>query len=178
MEIKNFEQLVQQRQSCRDYLEQPVEKEKLVRLAEIGRLTPSACNSQPWKMYFVSGQKAKEVAPCLQDMGMNKFASKAPTFIVITETGATLKPGADRKFSSDHFVKYDVGQLVAYLTLEAKALGLDTCIIGWVNGEKLRAVVEYPETELCNIVIALGYSQAPLREKVRKPLETVTSFIE
>lgn len=174
----NFEELVEKRQSCRDFLEKPVEKEKLLKLASVAKLTPSACNSQPWKMYFISGEKAKQVAPCLQDLGMNKFTSKAPVFIVVNETSAVLKPGAGRKFSTDHFVKYDVGQLVAYLTLEAKNIGLDTCIIGWINEKNLRAVVGYPEDEQCNIVIAVGYSECELRSKMRKPLEETTVFID
>lgn len=174
----HFEELAEKRQSCRDFLEKPVEKEKLEQLAKIASLAPSACNSQPWKMYFVSGEKAKAVAPCLQDLGMNKFTAKAPAFIVVTEIPAVLKPGANRKFSTDHFVKYDVGQLVAYLTLESKNIGLDTCIIGWINEKNLRAVIGYPETENCSIVIAVGYSECELRKKIRKSLEETTVFIE
>ena len=176
--MENFEKLALERQSCRDFLEKPVEKEKLEKLASVGRLTPSACNSQPWKMYFVSGEKAKAVAPCLQDMGMNKFTSKASSFIVITETQATLKPGSSRKFASDHFVKYDVGQLVGYLTLQAKDMGLETCIIGWINEKNLRAVVGYPEDEKCNIVVAVGYSETPIRQKMRKTVEEIAIFLD
>ena len=48
-----FLDLVNQRQSCRAYLEQPVEREKLERCLEAARLAPSACNSQPWHFIVV-----------------------------------------------------------------------------------------------------------------------------
>ncbi len=41
------------RQSDRRYLDKPVEKEKIDRIAEAGRLSPSACNGQPWKFIVV-----------------------------------------------------------------------------------------------------------------------------
>lgn len=173
-----FERLVEERQACRKYLKKPVEKEKLQKLVETGRLAPSACNSQPWKMYVAGGEKAKEIVPCLQDLGMNKFLLDVPAFIVVAETEATLKAGSERKVSKNHFVKYDVGELIAYLTLEAKNLGLDTCVIGWVNGDALRKVVGYPENETCNLVIAVGYSDCETRTKARKPIEEIAVFLD
>lgn len=173
-----FERLVETRQACRKYLTKPVEREKLQKIVETGRLAPSACNSQPWKMYIASGEKARDIAPCMQDLGMNKFLSGVPAFIVVTETDARLKPGAERKVSQNHFVKYDIGELVAYLTLEAKNLGLDTCVIGWVNGETLRKVVGYHENEQCTLVVAVGYSDCETRVKVRKPIEEIAVFLD
>lgn len=173
-----FERLIKERQACRKYIQKPVEREKLQKMLEIGRLAPSACNSQPWKTYVACGEKAKQIAPCLQDLGMNKFLSDVPAFIVVTETEATLKAGAERKVAQNHFVKYDIGELIAYFTLEAKNLGLDTCVIGWVNGESLRTVVGYPENENCNLVIAVGYSDCETRTKVRKPLEEFAVFLD
>ena len=56
-----FEALVQ-RQSGRNYAEQPVEMEKLRKCVEAAQLAPSACNSQPWSFVVVSTpDKVKEV---------------------------------------------------------------------------------------------------------------------
>ena len=70
-------------------------------------------------------------------------------------------------------MKYDVGELVAYLTLGAKAMGLETCIIGWINHEMLKAELDMPENEICNVVVAFGYSDIPVREKARKSEEII-----
>jgi nitroreductase len=64
----DFETLVKTRQSCRDFNGEKVTKEEIDKILEIAKLTPSACNSQPWKVYVaLSSEKVKQVAPILQD---------------------------------------------------------------------------------------------------------------
>jgi len=173
-----FEILVQNRQSCRYFNDKPVEIEKLKKVAETALLAPSACNSQPWKIYIVTDEKkVKAVAKSSQDLGMNKFASKAQAFFVVTEITAKLAIGAGLKFDKNHFVKYDVGELVAYLTLTAKNEGLDTCILGWLNHDNLKQAVGFTDNEFCAMIIAVGYSDAPLRKKVRKSFEEKIAII-
>ncbi len=167
-----FKQLVGIRQACRDFNDKPVDKKEIVELAELATLAPSACNSQPWKMYVVTEKAGVEaVAESLMERGINKFLSGAKAFIAISEKTPRLRPDAEKRFNRDFFVKYDIGEVVAYLTLGAKAKGLDTCIIGWINHDKLGKAINLPQDETCNIVVAFGYSDTPLREKLRKPLE-------
>lgn len=173
-----FENLIKTRQSCRDFNDKEVEKETLERIAELAMLAPSACNSQPWKMYLVSGEKAKDVIPALQERGHNPFLEKAKAFIVVTEKDATLKTFVSSKFHSNHFVKYDIGQLLAYVTLGAESIGVKSCIIGWINQEELRKAVGYPQEEVSNVVVALGYSDCEIRDKKRKEKEEVVTIVE
>ena len=176
---QKFLELVNNRQSCRDFNDKPLEKEVLDKILSLGVLTPSACNSQPWKMYVVTNEDMiKKVAKTLQDFMMNKFVDKAKAFIVLGETNAKLKVGANLKFPSDHFVKYDIGALSAYLTLGAESMGVSSCIIGWVNEKNLKAVLEMPEEEKVAIVVALGYSDIPKRKKARKDKETIIKYID
>ena len=167
-----FIELIKQRQSCRDFNDKPLEKHVVDEIVENARFAPSACNSQPWKIYVVTDDKMVEkVKPALQDRGRNPFISKAKAFICIAEKDAVLKPGTNVKYKSTHFVKYDIGELTAYITLTAKSLGVDSCIIGWINDNALKETIGYADNEICNIVVALGYSDAPLREKIRKDKE-------
>ncbi len=167
---REITELIKTRQACRDFNDKPVDKNDILELAQLATLAPSACNSQPWKLYVVTdGEKVKEVAESLQDRGLNKFVSGAKAFIAISEKTPRLRPDAEERLNRDFFVKYDLGEVFAYLTLSAKAKGIDSCIIGWVNHEKLNRAISLPSDETCNIVIAFGYSDTPLREKVRKP---------
>lgn len=43
----DFKELQLKRESCRIYSDKPVPRELLTELIEVGRLSPSACNSQP-----------------------------------------------------------------------------------------------------------------------------------
>ncbi len=176
--FENFSLLVNNRQSCRDFNDKPLDKETLDKIVSLGLLAPSACNSQPWKLYVVTEENTrKKVARTLQDMLMNKFTNKAQAFIVLAECNATLKLGASLKFDRNHFVKYDIGQICAYLTLAAESLGVSSCIIGWINEKALKQAVSIPEDQNCSLVIALGYSDIDKRKKSRKDKETLVELI-
>ena len=175
---QKFLELVNNRQSCRDFNDKPLKRETLEKIVELVRLAPSACNSQPWKMYVILDEEVrKKVAKTTQDCMMNKFVDKAKAFIVLAETGATLKERIIAKFSNKHFVKYDIGELIAYLTLGAESLGVSSCILGWVNEKNLKEVLSIPEDESVSIVIALGYSDIEKRPKARKDMEKIVKFI-
>ena len=171
-----FEKLVNTRQSCRNFNDKPLEVDTVEKIARLALKAPSACNSQPWKMYVVtSPEKVKETAVALGLNGHNKFLSGAKAFIVVAEKQATLKEGV--KFDRNHFVKYDIGELIAYITLGAKSLGVETCIIGMVDQNLIGAAAGLGEGELCNVAVALGYSDIPIRDKVRKPVEEMMTII-
>ena len=48
-----FTQLVLDRQSCRDFNDKELARETLDKIVDLSLNTPSACNSQPWKLYVV-----------------------------------------------------------------------------------------------------------------------------
>jgi len=176
MNYFELKELILSRQSCRDFSNEPLDKETMEKIVDLARFSPSACNSQPWKMYCAIKQEdLDKIAPCLQDDGVNAFTSKAKGFICITEQDAVLREGVN--YSPNHFVKYDIGELIAYITLTAKSLGVESCIIGCVNSEKLKNVLNYSDKEQCLIVIALGYSDIKIRSKVRKDKEKVVSIL-
>lgn len=165
-----FEQLVKSRQSCRDFNDKPLDKATVEEIASLAALAPSACNSQPWKMYLVTEpERLKLTADALGVNGHNKFLSGAKAFIVLAEKSATLKPGV--RFDRNHFVKYDIGELLAYITLGAKSMGVESCIIGMIDQNLIGDAVGLDDGEICNVAVALGYSDIPLREKKRKPIE-------
>ncbi|MBE6236338.1 MAG: hypothetical protein E7112_08930 [Bacteroidales bacterium] len=54
----DFERLILTRQSDRKYASDPVDREDILKCLEAARMSPSACNSQPWK-FIVVDDKAK-----------------------------------------------------------------------------------------------------------------------
>lgn len=176
--FEDFEKLVKTRQSCREFSDRAVEKEKLDKIVELARFAPSACNSQPWKIYCISSTEAvSAVRECLQFQEHNKFLDGAKAFVAVADMQAVLKPNVESKFDRNRFVEYDVGEVIAYITLGAKAIGLETCIIGWMNESKLSSVLGLSDNETCRVVVAVGYSDIPVREKVRKDVQTVVKYI-
>ena len=80
------------------------------------------------------------------------------------------------KVKHNDYRSIDIGIASAYLTAQATSLGVESCILGWLNDEKIRAAcgVKNP----VRLVIALGYAKADdkLRPKKRKPLEELVTF--
>lgn len=174
----DFLRIAQTRQSCRSYDEErPVEQEKLDAVLEAVRLAPSACNGQPYHLTVCQGEKAKEVAAATMGMGMNKFAAQAPVLIVISEKPYVKSAALGAKLKNNDYRSIDIGIAAAYLTAEATAQGLSTCILGWLDDDKLRKSCELDQP--ARLVITLGYAKASdaLRDKKRKSLDELVTYI-
>ena len=175
----NFTEIAKLRQSCRSYDEtRAVEEEKLQAVLESARLAPSACNGQPYHFTVCRGEKAKEVAGLTTGMGsINKFAVQAPVMIVISEMPYCASAALGAKLKNNDYRSLDIGIAAAYLTSEATAQGLSTCILGWFDDEKVRAVCDLKEP--VRLIITLGYAKAEdkLRDKKRKPPEELVSYV-
>ena len=172
----NFSEIAQTRQSCRAYDEnRPVEQEKLDAILASTRLAPSACNGQPYHLTVCRGETAKQVAAATQGMGMNKFASQAPILIVISEKPYVKSAALGAKVKGNDYRSIDIGIAAAYLTAEAAAQGLDTCILGWLDDEKIRKICNLDAP--VRLVITLGYAKEgdPLRKKKRKDMDELVS---
>ena len=174
----DFMQIAQARQSCRSYdPNRPVEPEKLNAVLEAARLAPSACNGQPYHLSVCTGEAAQKAAAATMGMGMNKFAAQAPVMIVISEMPYVKSAAVGAKIKGNDYRSIDIGIVAAYLTAEATAQGLSTCILGWLDDEKLRNLcgLQYP----VRLVVCLGYAKEgdPLRQKKRKDLDTLVSFL-
>ena len=168
----DFSKIALSRQSCRNYdPSREVEREKLDAVLASGVLAPSACNGQPYMISVCSGEAAKKVARAAQGMGMNKFALDAPVMLVISEKPYVATAALGARLKNNDYRSIDIGILAAYLTAEATAQGLGTCILGWFDGKKLQELCGVSGT--VRLVVSLGYAKAEetLRTKKRKPLE-------
>lgn len=172
----DFFNLLQQRESCRSFSEKTVEQEKLDKCIEAARLSPSACNSQPWFYYVVNGgEKVEQVRDAVQDLGRNKFTDNCTAFAVVVEQKATLAEAVAAKFKSQNFAQIDIGLSVAHYCLEATELGLSTCILGWLNEKKLKKIFDIPDSCRVRLVLATGYAASnELRTKKRKDTQEMS----
>jgi nitroreductase len=172
----NFTEIAQTRQSCRGYDEsRDVEQQKLDAILESARLAPSACNGQPYHFTICRGQTAKEVAAATAGLGMNKFAVQAPVLIVISEEPYCKSAAMGAKLKGNDYRSIDIGITTAYLTAEATAQGLSTCILGWLDDAKIRSIcgLSHP----VRLVITLGYAKdETVRPKKRKELTELVSY--
>lgn len=177
--MKSFLELVQSRQSDRAYLDKPVEKEKIERILETVRLAPSACNAQPWKFVVVTEpEKRLQVADATANklLAMNHFTKQAPVQIVVLEESANFTSTVGGWATNKHYQHIDLGIAAAYITLAAADEGLGSCIIGWCDEKKVQKALDIPKNKRVILVILLGYSVQPLRDKKRKTKDEIVSY--
>jgi len=175
----NFMEIAHARQSCRSFdTTRDIEPEKLEAVLEAARLAPSACNGQPYHLTVCRGQKAKEAAALTMGMGMNKFASQAPVIILISEMPYVKSAAVGAKMKKNDYRSMDIGIAVAYLTAEAAAQGLGSCILGWLDDEKLRSLagLQYP----VRLAVCLGYPGEgdKFRTKKRLDMEKLVTYLD
>ena len=174
----NFTEIALARQSCRAYDEnREIEQEKLDAILATVQLSPSACNGQPYFLTVCKGDTAKAVAEACRGMGLNKFAVQAPVVMVLSEMPYVKSAAMGAKVKNNDYRSIDIGIAAAYLTAEATAQGLGSCILGWLDDGKIRQIcgLEHP----VRLVITLGYAKEgdTLRPKKRKELEKLSKTI-
>lgn len=179
----DFLTLMETRKSCRAYQDKPVSREDLLKIVEAGRLTPSACNSQPWKFIVVDEPEAKEklcdALVVLDGRTGCPWRDQVPAFIILCETPAKVKPLVEQYYNgTQRFASGDVAAASMNMCHEAMDLGLSTCILGVNDPEKMTRHFGIPADCQVRLVIAVGYSaeKEPYPPKVRKDLEEVCSF--
>lgn len=173
----NFTEIAATRQSCRSYENtKTVEQEKLDAILTSAQLSPSACNGQPYHITVCTGDTAKQVARATQGMGMNKFASDAPVMMVISEKPYVRTAAVGAKLKHNDYRSIDIGIVSAYITAEAAAQGLGSCILGWLDGDKIKEICTLDGQ--VRLVICIGYAKADdkLRDKKRKALDELVSY--
>ena len=171
----NFMEIARARQSCRGYDEErAVEPEKIAAMLEAAQLAPSACNGQPYHFTVCRGETAREVAKATAGLGMNKFATQAPVLIVVSEKPYVKSAAMGAKVKGNDYRSMDIGIAVAYLTAEATAQGLGTCILGWLDDAKIRSLCGLDQP--VRLVITVGYPKdETIRPKKRKDLSALVS---
>lgn len=176
--MDDFLKLVASRQSDRTFdSSKEVEPEKLERILEAARLSPSACNAQPWKFVAVTDKElAVEVGKAAAGLGMNKFAKEAPVHILVVEENANITSFLGSKVKNKHFPLIDIGIAAAHICLAAESQGLGSCILGWFDEKEIKKLTGIPSSKRLLLDILVGYPLKEKRKKSRKDKEKVISY--
>ncbi len=160
-----FLSLVQKRRSIRQYLEKPVEKEKIELLIEAALRSPSSRGFNPWEFIVVTDRGLLEKLSKAKTHGAS-FLKNAPLGIVVC---------ADSE-KCDVWIE-DASIASIFLHLAAESLGLGSC---WIqirmrmhdqtktSQEYVQKLLNIPENLNVESMIAIGYpaeSKPPHRKE-------------
>jgi len=173
----NLHEIFEKRQSNRKYSDRPVKKEDLLLCLDAARLAPSALNAQAWKFIVIDEPELKKnIAELAHSLGMNKFAVQAPVIIACVIEKPRITSYLGEIIQDKDYRMLDLGIAIENICLQATELGLGTCIMGWFNETKAKALLGVPHAKRMPILITLGYSEDKPTVRHRKPLEKIVSY--
>ena len=157
---------ISQRKSMRAYKETDVEEDKLKKILEAARLSPSASNRQDWKFIMVRDKETKK--KLAKAAFGQSFIGEAPVVIVAcgTDTKTIMLCGQPA-------YTVDVSIACAFMILQAYELGLGTCWIGAFKEDEVKKILKIPESVRVVAMTPLGYPNQPPSQRSRKNLDQI-----
>ena len=157
------------RRSIRQFKSTPIEKDKIERVLEAGRLAPSAKNRQEWRFVVLQKdqlrQKVKEAA-----FGDEKVG-QAPAIIAVCTTNVEyIMPNGQLSYP------IDLAFSAAFMVIQAVAEGLGTCVLSTYDEQMIRDLITVPYSMRVVLLILLGYPEAIPEPSPRKSLKRISAF--
>lgn len=172
-----YKELLLKRQSDRKYEERAVENDKLEACLEAARLSPSACNSQPWTFVVVNEPEVlQQMRKATADMALNRFIHQVPVIVAVVLEKANFTSSIGSVIKDKEYTLLDLGIAANNFCMQATELGLGTCMIGWFDEKKVKQILNVPTAKRVPLLIAVGYSAAATRKKIRKPMDKIRRY--
>ena len=164
-----FYEAIRRRCSVREYEDRPVEDDKLRRVLDAGRLSPSARNRQ--ERIFVVVRDAGTRMKLMSAAKNQPFVGQAPVIIACcAQTDKHVMTCGEMCYS------IDVAIAVDHMTLAAWELGLGTCWIGAFYADQVRQILDIPEDVPVVELLALGYPERVPAQTDRLPMEQIVHW--
>ena len=166
----DFLELANSRFSLRKYKDTPIEKEKLLKILEAGRIAPSAVNFQPWHFIVIDDKKALEA---LYPVYQREWIKEAPVIIIAcSDHSQSWKRRSDGKDSAD----IDISIAVDHMTLQATELGLGTCWVCNFDVQKCSDILKLSRQIEPVVLLPVGYPDIEPPVKKRKLLDDIVHW--
>lgn len=179
--LLDFLKLINKRQSDRQYIDKPIDREIVNRCIEAGRLAPSASNSQPWTFIVVDEPKLKDKV-ANKTFGpfksFNKFVPMAPVIVAIVMEKPKTITELGGRIKKKEYPLIDIGIAAEHICLQAAEEGVGSCMLGWFDERSVKKLLNIPKKNSIPLLITLGYTPDGYRhrEKVRKAKDDVVKY--
>jgi nitroreductase len=156
--------VVLSRRSIRRYEQKEIPKDVLDKILDAGRQAPSAANRQPWHFIVVTDPEIKKE---LSKGMFNRFIKDTPVTIV----GCAHKDLIAGKWSI-------ISTTIALhnMVVAAWAMGIGSCWVGDFNEEKIKKLLNIPESWNIVALISFGYPAEKPQPRKKKSIEEIVSF--
>ncbi len=166
------------RWSPRAFADRVIPADALARIFEAARWAPSAFNEQPWAFVIARRSETESfqtMLSCLNEANQGWARNADLLVFAAARNDLVIRPGPNKA------ALYDLGQSVAYLSLQATAEGVAVHQMVGFDADRAAEVTAISADHRCLTALALGYPGDPqslpdaLRERelaprVRKPV--------
>lgn len=172
------------RRSVREFSPKKIEKEKILKILEAGRLAPSSSNRQAWHFIIIDDPEIINKLPQNVAIGTKSIISwikEAPLVIVGCYTKAITHFAAGLFGHQNHLI--DISIALTHMVLEATELGIGSCFVGWFNEKYLKQILKIPSHYRIAMLVVMGYPANPstpegiggIAPRPRKELKEIVS---
>lgn len=145
----DFLELAKQRYSCRQFATKLVEREKIEKILEAGRLAPTAKNMQSQRVLILQNEEQlAELSQC------TPFGWNAPVVMVICYDKDV---SGKRKCDGHDYGIEDASIVTTHMILEVEELGLGATWVGHFEPDKVREIYKIPENFEIVALLPIGY---------------------
>ena len=157
---------IKARASVREYQDKPIAKDLIEKIADCGRLAPTARMEEPWEFIAVTDRKMLNAIADIADHGKFIAASACTVIVCCKETKYYLEDGC---------------AATENMLIAAAGFGIGSC---WVAGDKkpycqkILELLKVPPGYKLVSMIAFGYPQKKQNPKKKKALKEVLHWQE
>ncbi len=141
--------LLKERHSVRKFSDKKVEKEKIDKILEAGRLAPTAVNFQPQRIYVIESEPSLEkLKEC------TRYHFNAPVALLVCyDNQVSWK----RPFDNKDMGEVDAAIVSTQMMLEVTNLGLGTTWVGHFDPAAVKEKFALPENIIPVALFPIGY---------------------
>jgi nitroreductase len=149
--------------AVREFEDRPISDDLLHRIVEVGRLTASSMNLQPWHFVLVTSRE-----------GLRELGAQINTGRYVASSAAAIVVAYER---DSEFGVSDASRAIQSMVIVAWAEGVGSNWTGFGDLDRVAAQVGLPDTYEVLAVVPFGYPKRKLGKgrKKRKPLAEVGS---
>jgi nitroreductase len=146
-----------------------VEEDKLLRVLESGRLSPSAGNRQERRFIIIRDVHIRKLL-CMA-AGNQRFVAEAPVVIAACSVEKEYVMSCGQ-------LAYPIDTAIAvdHMTLQAVEEGLGTCWIGAFDEKKVKEILQIPDNVRVVSLLPIGYPSTIPQSRPRKSLDEIVMW--
>lgn len=166
-----FEEVIRCRTATRKFEDTFVEREKVEKILEAGRLAPTAKNMQPQKVFVIASEngllKVDKASPCRYH---------APLVLLVCSDKSVA-------FQKDGYSTYEMDAVIVatHMMLEATNLGVDNVWVEMFDRNILKKEfnLKDPLEPICLLMLGYRASDCPVNpmHEVRNPISEMVEYV-